>query len=132
VRKLGGLADNVPRDLADAFIMFAKTDALTDDEIALAQTLNDQYRKRVIIWSREELEPYHVYERSRPGSANGSTRPPSPTWHPSPTSCGLSQVDERSLEAAYIGERAGLLLVELPRESLSGRWRVWVPKSAVA
>ena len=43
-----------------------------------------------------------------------------------------SQVDERSLEIAYIGERDGLLLVELPRESLSGRWRVWVPKSAVA
>ena len=43
-----------------------------------------------------------------------------------------SQVDERSLEVAYIGERDGLLLVELPRESLSGRWRVWVPKSAVA
>ena len=64
VRKLGGLADAVPRDLAGAFIMFAKTDALTDDEIALAQTLNDQYRRRVILWSREELEPYHVYERS--------------------------------------------------------------------
>ena len=43
-----------------------------------------------------------------------------------------SQVDERSLEVAYIGARDGLLLVELPRESLSGRWRVWVPKSAVA
>jgi len=43
-----------------------------------------------------------------------------------------SQVDERSLEVAYIGERDGLLLVELPRENLSGRWRVWVPKSAVA
>jgi hypothetical protein len=42
------------------------------------------------------------------------------------------QVHERSLEVAYIGERDGLLLVELPRESLSGRWRVWVPKSAVA
>ena len=43
-----------------------------------------------------------------------------------------SQVDERSLEVAYIGERDGLLLVELPRESLSGRCRVWVPKSGVA
>jgi len=42
------------------------------------------------------------------------------------------QVHERRLEVAYIGERDGLLLVELPRESLSGRWRVWVPKSAVA
>jgi hypothetical protein len=64
LRKLGRLADAVPPDLADAFIMFAKTDAFTNDEIGLAQTLNDQYRRRVILWSREELEPYHVYERS--------------------------------------------------------------------
>jgi hypothetical protein len=64
VRKLGRMADAVPHDLADAFIMFAKTDAFTDDEIGLAGTLNGQYRKRVILWSREELEPYDVYERS--------------------------------------------------------------------
>ena len=64
VRKLGRMADAVPHDLADAFIMFAKTDAFTEDEIRLAQTLNDQYRNRVILWSREELEPYDVYERS--------------------------------------------------------------------
>ena len=41
-------------------------------------------------------------------------------------------LDERSLEVTYIGERDGLLLVELPRQSMSGRWRVWVTKSAVA
>jgi hypothetical protein len=29
-----------------------------------AQTLNDHHRRRVIFWSREELEPYDVYERS--------------------------------------------------------------------
>ncbi len=43
-----------------------------------------------------------------------------------------SQVHEKSIEVAYVGEKDGLLLVELPRESLSGRSRVWVPKSAVA
>ena len=41
-------------------------------------------------------------------------------------------LDERSLEVTYIGEQDGLLLVELPGESISGRSRVWVRKSAVA
>ena len=65
VRKLGLLADAIPTDLADALIMFAKTDVFTEDELRLARTLNQQNRKRVILWSRDELEPYHVYERSR-------------------------------------------------------------------
>ena len=43
-----------------------------------------------------------------------------------------SQVDERSLEVAYIGERDGLFLVELPRQSMSGHSRVWVAKSTIA
>jgi len=43
--------------------MFAKTDRFTPDEIALARTLNSR-RQRVILWSQDELEPYHVYERS--------------------------------------------------------------------
>ncbi len=64
VVKLGTLADAVPCDLADAFVMFAKTGAFTEDEIRLAQTLNDHRRRRVILWSREELEPCDVYERS--------------------------------------------------------------------
>ncbi len=65
VRKLGMLADAIQPDLADAYIMFPKTDAFTEAEVRLAQTLNQQYRKRVILWSREELEPYDVYERSK-------------------------------------------------------------------
>jgi len=43
-----------------------------------------------------------------------------------------SQIDERGIEVDYIGERDGLLLVELPRQSMSGDQRVWVPKSVVA
>jgi hypothetical protein len=43
-----------------------------------------------------------------------------------------SQVDANGVEVGLVGQRGDDLLVELPRETLSGRWRVWVPKSAVA
>jgi len=41
-----------------------------------------------------------------------------------------SQVTAEGVEAGYIGEEADRILVELPRETVSGRWRVWVPKEA--
>jgi hypothetical protein len=31
----------------------------------LARTLNGEYRRRVILWSGDELEPYFLYERSK-------------------------------------------------------------------
>jgi hypothetical protein len=40
-----------------------------------------------------------------------------------------SQVTDDGVEAGFIGERDDQVLVELPRETLSGRWRIWVPKS---
>jgi hypothetical protein len=40
------------------------------------------------------------------------------------------QIDERGIEVYYIGERDGLLLVELPRQSMSGHQRVWVPNQS--
>lgn len=42
-----------------------------------------------------------------------------------------SQVDPKGLEVGLIARQEDEVLVELPRETLSGRWRVWVPKSAV-
>jgi hypothetical protein len=42
-----------------------------------------------------------------------------------------SQADGDSVEVGFISEKNGQLLIELPRETVSGRWRVWVPKSAV-
>jgi hypothetical protein len=42
-----------------------------------------------------------------------------------------SQADTEGVEVGFIGERDDQLLVELPRETFSGRWRVWVPKSAL-
>lgn len=42
-----------------------------------------------------------------------------------------SEVDGSGAEVGFIGQREEEVLVELPRETLRGRWRVWVPKSAV-
>jgi hypothetical protein len=64
VRKLGKLANAIPKHLAQCFILFSKTEAFTADEIALARTLNSQHDRRVILWSQEELEPYFLYERA--------------------------------------------------------------------
>jgi hypothetical protein len=47
-------------------------------------------------------------------------------------------VDTRSLDAhdievgQPIAQRNGHTLVELPRETMSGRWRIWVDNSQVA
>lgn len=43
-----------------------------------------------------------------------------------------SQASDDSVEAGYIGEEEDRVLVELPRETVSGRWRVWIPKGGVA
>jgi len=39
-----------------------------------------------------------------------------------------SQVRGSALEAPIIGRKGGRILIELPRESSSGRWRLWVNK----
>jgi hypothetical protein len=43
-----------------------------------------------------------------------------------------SQIDERGIEVYYIVERDGLLLVELPRQSMSGHQRVPRPETRTA
>jgi hypothetical protein len=44
----------------------------------------------------------------------------------------VTQVDANSVEVGFIEQRGNDVLVELPRETLRGRWRLWVPRSAVA
>jgi hypothetical protein len=65
IRKLGKLADAIPPTIADAYILLSKTGAFSPSEIALARTLNSDYRKRVILWSQDQLEPYYPYERCK-------------------------------------------------------------------
>jgi len=40
-------------------------------------------------------------------------------------------IEGNKLMAFEVGRREGKVLIELPRESASGRWRVWVKESAI-
>jgi hypothetical protein len=42
-----------------------------------------------------------------------------------------SQISSNGIEVGLIAQSGDEVLVELPRETLLGHWRVWVPKSAV-
>jgi hypothetical protein len=58
-------ADAFPRKRFETFIVLAKLCPFTADEITLAKTLNDEYRRRVILLTERELEPFHFYERTK-------------------------------------------------------------------
>jgi hypothetical protein len=58
-------ADALPRKRFETFIVLAKLCPFTTNEIALAKTLNDEYRRRVILLTARELEPYHFYDRTK-------------------------------------------------------------------
>ena len=59
------VADAFPRKRFDTFIVLAKLCPFTAGEIALAKTLNDEYRPRVILLTARELEPWHFYDRTK-------------------------------------------------------------------
>ncbi len=40
-------------------------------------------------------------------------------------------IQDNKLMAFEIGRSEGKVLVELPRESASGRWRIWVKESSI-
>jgi hypothetical protein len=46
-------------------------------------------------------------------------------------SVSVKDITDGKLMASEIGRREGKVLVELPRESASGRWRIWVNEKAV-
>jgi hypothetical protein len=58
-------ADALPQKRLETFIALVKLCPFTADEIALAKTLNSQYRRRAILLTERELEPYHFYERTK-------------------------------------------------------------------
>jgi hypothetical protein len=59
------VADALPRKRFSTYIVLAKLCPFTSEEIALAKTLNDPYRRRTILLTARELEPYHFYERTK-------------------------------------------------------------------
>jgi hypothetical protein len=59
------VADALPHKRFETFIVLAKLCSFTSNEIALAKTLNEEYRRRVILLTARELEPYDFYERTK-------------------------------------------------------------------
>lgn len=64
MQHLREVAESLPQSRFKTFIVLAKLGPFTEDEIALAATLNSKYHRRVILLTDEELEPYHIYERA--------------------------------------------------------------------
>jgi hypothetical protein len=70
IDNLKRVADALPRKRFETFIALVKLCPFTENEIALARTLNDPYRLRAILLTARELEPNHFYERTKLEFAN--------------------------------------------------------------
>ncbi|NEJ23956.1 hypothetical protein GR247_27920 [Rhizobium leguminosarum] len=65
VDNLRRVAEALPANRFDAYILLAKLAPFTDDEISLARALNTtSWMRRVIMLSARELEPYHLFDRT--------------------------------------------------------------------
>ena len=64
IDNLRRVADALPPDRFEAFILLVKLAPFTPEEIQLAKTLNGPHHRRVIMLTARELEPYHLYERT--------------------------------------------------------------------
>lgn len=65
VENLRRVADAFPRDQFRVYVVFAKLAEFSEDEIALIEGLNEDHHLRAIVLTTRELEPWHVYERTR-------------------------------------------------------------------
>jgi hypothetical protein len=65
IENLRRVADAFPRKRFKTFVLLTKLSPFTPEEIELAKTLNDKYRYRAILLTARELEPYHIYERTK-------------------------------------------------------------------
>lgn len=65
IDNLRRVANALPHKRFKTFMLLAKLSPFTPEEIERAKTLNDEYRLRVILLTARELEPYHIYERTK-------------------------------------------------------------------
>jgi hypothetical protein len=61
----GLLAEALPDRRLDAFVVLSKLAPFTPEEIETAKTLNNAHRRRVILLTARELEPYLMYQRTK-------------------------------------------------------------------
>lgn len=64
VLNLAKVADAFPRERFDVFILFSKLNGFSNEETERCKKAQDPYRKRVIMLTDRELEPYFIYERT--------------------------------------------------------------------
>jgi hypothetical protein len=65
VQHLGQIANALPPQRFETYILFAKLAPFTPDEVRLAENLNDRHHERLILLTPRELEPLHMYEQPR-------------------------------------------------------------------
>jgi hypothetical protein len=65
VENLRQIADAISDHRFEVFIALVKLGTFSADEIALAKTLNGPYRRRAILLTARELEPYDILERTK-------------------------------------------------------------------
>lgn len=65
IKNLKAVADAFPSDRFETYVLLAKLCPFTAQEIERAKTINEQYRRRVILLTDRELEPYGIYDRTR-------------------------------------------------------------------
>lgn len=64
VNNLRAIADAFPSERFNVYIIFSKLGSFSSEELARVRQLNNEYRRRVILFTERELEPYHLYERT--------------------------------------------------------------------
>lgn len=64
VAKLKAVAEAFPTDRFNVYIIFSKLAAFSAEELARIRAVNDRYRRRAILFTPRELEPYHLYDRT--------------------------------------------------------------------
>jgi len=65
VENLRRVAEALPRERFETYVVLSKLAPFTREEIELAKTLNTEYERRAILLTARELEPYHIFDRAQ-------------------------------------------------------------------
>lgn len=64
VYNLKVVADAFPRERFNVFVIFSKLMPFSQEELKRMRQFNNEYHRRVILFTNRELEPYFLYERT--------------------------------------------------------------------
>ena len=66
IENLRRVSDAFPPKRFETYVAYIKLSPFTVEEIAIASALNDEHRRRVILLSSRDLEPYRLFEHAVP------------------------------------------------------------------